>query len=115
MTAIKPIIRRMTFEEADQAGLYERGFILEHQCHSYQLNAGTSDIIHPFTRSVVLFVLTINRGLGYIGLDAYMPMEPEPINTIFLHSEQAIVGALGPKWTSMKPVSIATKLIDYLY
>ncbi|MBJ6750969.1 hypothetical protein [Geomonas anaerohicana] len=113
MTAIRPTIRRMTFNEASEAGLHSRGLILEHQGKSYRLNAGTSDTITVFTRSVVLYVLTINRGLGYIGLDAYMPNEPDPVNTVFLHSEHDATEILGA-WRQLSAKTIALKLTDYL-
>jgi hypothetical protein len=114
MTAIKPTIRRMTFEEADLAGLHSRGLILEHQGQSYRLNAGTSDAVHTFTKSIILYVLTTNRSLGYIGLDAYMPNEPDPINTIFLHSEQDIKDTLGPKWELLSPSTAIMRMANYL-
>ncbi len=82
MTKIIPAIRAMTYQEADKAGLHSRGLMLDYENRSYRLNAGTRDPIHVFTRSIYLFVLTINRPLGYLGLYAYVPMGEEPINTI---------------------------------
>jgi len=114
MTAIRPTIRRMTYEEAGEAGLHSRGLILEYQGMSYRLNAGTSDIITVFTRSVALYVLTVNSGLGYIGLDAYMPDEPDPINTVFMHSELDVTDVLGARWRQLSAKTIALKLTDYL-
>src|ERR1039457_1563495 len=70
MTPIMPTIRSMTFQEADSAGLHSRGLILEYQGKTFNLNAGTRDTVHVFTSSIFLYVLTINRPLGYIGLDA---------------------------------------------
>lgn len=114
MTAIKPTIRSMTFEESDYAGLHSRGLILEYQGQSYRLNAGTSDTVHTFTKSIVLYVLTTNRSLGYIGFDAYVPMESDPINTIFFHSEQDMVDVLGARWKQLSPRTMAHRLINYL-
>jgi hypothetical protein len=65
MTQIQPTIRTMTFDEADQAGLFNRSLVLEYKNMSYKLNSGTGDKIHVFLRSIYLFVLTINRPLGY--------------------------------------------------
>ena len=114
MTAIKPVIRRMTFDEAYQLGLHARGLILEHQGRSYYLNAGLSDKVYVFTRSICIFVLTVNRLLGYIGLDAYMPNEPDPINTVFLHSDDQITEGLGRRWEQLLPSTIAERLVEYL-
>jgi hypothetical protein len=104
----------MTFQEADSAGLHSRGLILEHQGKTFNLNAGTSDTVHVFAPSIFLYVLIINRPLGYIGLDAYYPAEEDPINTIFLHSDYQITDTLGSKWKLMTPRTIATRLTDFL-
>jgi len=114
MTPIMPIIRSMSFEEAHLAGLHSRGLMLEYKGKAFHLTAGTRDNIHVFTRSIGLYVLIINLPLGYIGLDAYMPPEPDPINTIFLHSDYQIEDALGPRWRHLSPRTITTRLLDYL-
>jgi hypothetical protein len=114
MTPIMPTIRSMTFQEADSAGLHSRGLILEYQGKTFNLNAGTRDTVHVFTSSIFLYVLTINRPLGYIGLDAYYPSEQDPINTVFLHSDYQFTETLGSKWKLMTPRTIATKLTNYL-
>ena len=114
MTQIQPTIRSMTFDEADHAGHHSRGQILEYENRTYKLNAGTSDKIHVFSRSIYQFVLTINRSLGYVGLDAYVPLEEEPINTIFLHSDYQIKELLGNHWNQMTPETLATRLTEYL-
>ena len=57
MTAINPNIRLMTWEETFNEKLHNRGLILEHQGKSFNLNAGTRETIHVFTRSIYLFVL----------------------------------------------------------
>ena len=114
MSPIIPTIRSMTFQEAKSAGLHSRGLILEHRGKTFNLNAGTRDTIHVFTSSIILYVLTINRPLGYIGLDAYYPSEEDPINTIFLHSNYQFTEILGSRWHLMSPRTIAAKLTDYL-
>jgi hypothetical protein len=114
MTPILPNIRFMTYQEADKAGLHSRGLILEYEDRSYRLSAGTSDQIHVFTRSIYLFVLSISRSLGYIGFEAYAPLEEEPINGIYLHSEHHIRELLGKNWNLMNPETVATRLFQYL-
>ncbi|BBA71025.1 hypothetical protein YM18_2507 [Geobacter sulfurreducens] len=39
MTPIAPIMRMMTWKEADESGLHYRGLLLEHQGKNYILNA----------------------------------------------------------------------------
>jgi hypothetical protein len=88
--------------------------MLDYEDRSYKLNSGTSDKIHVFTRNIYLFVLTINRSIGYIGLDAYVSLEEEPINTIFPHSDYQIRELLGRNWNQMTPQTLATGLTEYL-
>jgi hypothetical protein len=40
-------------------------------------------------------VLTLYTEKGYLGLNAYMAPEPDPINTVYLYSEQEIIKVLG--------------------
>lgn len=114
MTSIKPTIRRMTYEEAQHLRLFNRGLTMQHRVTTYNLTAGLSDQIHIFTRSICIFVLTVTKTLGYIGLDAYEPAEPDPINSIFLHSDYQLQDILGPKWDQLSPKSITKRLVDYL-
>lgn len=114
MKEITPVIRRMKFDEAYQLGLHSRGLILEHQGRNYHLNAVLSDKVYVFTRSICIFILTVNRLLGYIGLDVYMSNEPDPINTIFLHSDYQITESLGRRWEQLSPRTIAERLVEYL-
>ncbi len=109
MTPLNAVIKPMN---CNQVAI--RGLVLEHNNRNYYLNAGTRDTIHIFTKSICIYVLTINRSLGYIGLDAYYPTEEDPIMTIFLHSDHQITDALGTRWHLMNPSIIATKLSDYL-
>ena len=88
--------------------------ILEHDNQTYHLKAGLRDTIHIFTESICIYVLIINRPLGYLGLDVYYPNEPDPIHTIFLHSDYQITDCLGIRWKQMSPLTLATRLSDYL-
>lgn len=114
MTPIIPSVRSMTIQEANSAGLHSRGLVMEHRGKSFNLNAGTSDTVHVFASSIFLYVLTINRPLGYIGLDAYYPSEEDPINTVFLHSDYQFTETLGSKWNQMSPRKMALRLTQYL-
>jgi hypothetical protein len=115
MQPITPFISVLTYQEALETGLQIRTLILNHNGNNYHLQGGTRDTIHVFTEGLGIYVLTINKALGYIGLNSYMAPEPDPINTMFLHNYQEIKETLGPKWKGMKPVTIVQKLINYLY
>lgn len=114
MTAIIPTIKLFTTINTDTS-IHINSLILEHNGNNYQLHAGTSDTIHVYIQSIAIYVLTINKSNGTIGLNAYMTPEPDPINSIYLHNNQEIFDYLGNKWESMKPLAIVQKLINYLY
>ena len=115
MRAITPSIRLFTYQESQTAGLQIRALVLNHNCNNYHLEGGTSDTIHVFQESVALYVLTINRRLGYIGLNAYMTPEPDPINSLFLSNLKEIREYLGARWESLGPEAVVKRLMDYLY
>jgi uncharacterized RmlC-like cupin family protein len=69
MTPITPTIRFMTPEETKTNKLINAGSILMHGSTAIPLGAGRSDHIHVFKESTVLYVLSTNNKLGYLGLD----------------------------------------------
>jgi hypothetical protein len=81
--------------------------------HSYFLNAGTRDDIEAWKQGAGLYVLTLNGYCGYIGLDVYMPNEPEPVNSVFLQEYEA-EELLGKRWKDMSTRTIASRLMEYL-
>jgi hypothetical protein len=114
MNQITPVIRLLTHQESLETGLQIRTLVLEHNSNSYHLHGGTRDTIYTFTQSVCIYVLTINKPLGYIGFNCFMTPEPDPINSIFLESERDIRETLGTKWEQLSPMTITRRLIDYL-
>jgi hypothetical protein len=112
MTAIKPAIKLHTREE--DAGIYINSLIMKHNGNNYHLYAGTKDTIYCFTESIALYVLTINRENGTIGLNAYMSPEPFPLNSFYMHSTKEIIDVFGPKWEQLPALDITVKLINYL-
>jgi hypothetical protein len=74
MTPVQAAIKPMPYEVAINRNLQSRGLILEHNNRNYYLNAGTRDTIHIFTKSICIYVLTINRPLGYIGFGLLLPL-----------------------------------------
>lgn len=96
-------------------GTYLNTLTLEHKGNYYSLHGGTRDTIYVFTESIGIYVLTVNKGLGYMGLNSYMAPESDPLNSLFLHNHQEINEHLGNKWEQMKAETIVKKLIQYLY
>lgn len=112
MTTITPAIRLHT--RAEDGGVHINSLIMKHNGNAYHLYGGTRDTIHIFTQSIALYVLTINKVNGTIGLNAYMSPEAFPINSFYMHTAKDIKGVLGAEWERLSPETIVQKLIKYL-
>lgn len=108
-----PSIKLHTIQE--NQGTYLNNLYFEYRGNNYHLHGRTTDTIYIFTESIGIYVLTINKALGYIGLNSYMAPECDPINSLFMHNTKEIREYLGFKWEDMKPETIVKKLIQYLY
>ena len=75
MTAIIPAIKLYTSK--DNSSIHINSLFLEHKGNNYQFQGGTNDIIHVFTESIALYVLSINKSNGTMGLNAFMSSEPD--------------------------------------
>jgi hypothetical protein len=114
MTAIKPTIKLFTTQEDDNNSIHINSLILVHHDNHYQFHGGSNDTIHVFGESIALYVLAINKSNGTIGLNAFMQPEPDPINSVYLHTPRDIKETLGAKWEQLSPKTITMKLINYL-
>jgi hypothetical protein len=112
MTPITPELKLHTSQDKD--GIHINSLIMRHKENQYHLYAGTKDTIYIFSQPIALYVLTVNREHGKIGLAAYMSPEPFPLNTFYLHTIKHIVSILGPKWEQLPALDITMKLINYL-
>lgn len=110
MTQIIPTIRPMTPTEARHYQLQTLGLILHHNTISYRLLSGTKDNISVFKSGPVLYVLTINHHLDYIGFDVYLGSEDEPIDSLFLQGDYAIKEIVGDDWNTLPLSTLATRL-----
>ena len=112
MTPITPTLKLHT--RTEDTGIHVSSLIMKHNGNNYHLYAGTKDTIYIFTESIALYVLTINRENGTIGLNAYMSPEPFPINSFYMHTLPEIIDLFGPKWEQVPALDITMKLINYL-
>jgi hypothetical protein len=112
MTLITPALKLHTHQ--DQDGIHINSLIMKHNGNNYHMYAGTKDTIYIFSQSIALYVLTVNKEHGTIGLNAYMSPEPCPINSYYMHSLKEIQDLLGPKWEQLPALDITLKLINYL-
>lgn len=114
MIQISPSIRLFTYQGNIDSGLQLMSLVFSHNCNNYHLQGKTTDSIYIYTEGLGIYVLTVNKALGHIGLNSYMAPEPDAINSMYLYSIE-IREYLGSKWEDMKPISIVQKLINHLY
>lgn len=112
MTAITPELKLHTHQDND--GIHINSLIMKFRGNNYHLYAGTKDTIYIFSQPIALYVLTVNREHGKIGLNAYMSPEPFPLNSFYLQTVKHVISILGPKWEQLPALDITMKLIDYL-
>ncbi|WP_136525728.1 hypothetical protein [Geomonas ferrireducens] len=112
MTPITPTLKLHT--HLDKEGIHINSLIMKHNGNNYHLYAGTKDTIYIFSQPIALYVLTVNREHGIIGLNAYMSPEPFPINNFYMHSTKEIKDMFGPEWEQLPAIDITQKLINYL-
>ena len=115
MIQISSAVKLFTYQGTNDSGLQIESLVFNHNCHNYHLQGRTTDTIYIFTEGLGIYVLTINKAVGYIGLHSFMQPEPDPLNSIILHNCQEIKETLGAKWELMKPLAIVQKLISCLY
>ncbi|GFO56721.1 hypothetical protein GMSM_37280 [Geomonas sp. Red276] len=107
-----PIINLHTINRYE--GAYISALVLTHGDNKYHIQGATSDTIHVFTQGVAIYILVTNKGRGYIGMHSFMAPESDPINTVIFHTPQELIRVLGKTWEKLSPVTMVSKLIDYL-
>ena len=112
MTAITPTIKLFTSKDHDS--IIINNLILDYKGNHYEFPGGTDDTIHVFTESIAIYILTINRNNGTMGLSAFMSPQADSINGIYLHTPGHIRERLGDKWDQMPAREVVETLINYL-
>lgn len=112
MNQIAPIIKIYVTHE--QQGSYIKNLILIHEGNNYHFPCRTEDTIYVFTKSICIYLLTINRAEGAISLYTFMQPEPDYLNSVTLHNLEEIREILGDKWETMEPVDIVSMLLELL-
>jgi hypothetical protein len=115
MESITPSIRFMTPEETRNRQLINAGSVLMYGSTAIPLGAGRSDSIHVFKESTVLYVLSTNSKLGYLGLEIFDASSGEEYEQIFLQYQWELEEYLGRDWEQMEPVAIIRKLVANLF
>jgi hypothetical protein len=112
MQQIQATIRNMSWNEATEYGLCNRGLMLDQDSVTYRLTAGTTDSLYVFKGGSVVYVLTLNLNLDYVALDVYLGHEPDPVDSVFLQGSWAIEECLGTRWRSLSASTMANRLMN---
>ena len=80
-----------------------------HGIYRHKLSAGYADDIHVYREAGLTYVLSINSGLGYIGLETFEGSQPA--GDIFLQEEQ-VVETLGR--ADLAPFTIIRRLMEFI-
>ena len=114
MTQIFPTIRTMSFEEQVEAGLFNKGLMLEQDKRTYRLTSGTTDSLHVFEAGTLIYVLTVNLHLDYVALDCYIGSEVDPVDSIFLQGHHTIIERLG-SWWHLRPLQDLARRLQQFF
>lgn len=80
--------------------------------HTVNISAGSSDDVGVFREGDETFVLSVNRRIGYVGLQAFKG--GQDYGDVFLQNDWEIREALGPRGLDLQDVTIARKLSEYI-
>jgi hypothetical protein len=106
-----------TTEEMCKAGRYNpaRTVELTYKGQDVRLvvEAGRADDVWVFGSDDLLYVLTLNHGLGYCGLEVFT-VDGERTAQTFVDSEEGIEHSLGKCGLDLKATTICKRLSEYL-
>lgn len=80
--------------------------------HKVTLHSGESDEIEVFRERNYTYVLSINNGFYYVGMQSFE--KGEEVGSIFLQDAGEIDEILGKKGLDLSPIIIAKRLKEYL-
>ena len=83
------------------------------------LGAGSSDDVEVFSEGGLLYIVTCNASLDYVGLETVPadPAEPEGAaftDNVFFQGDEQIREVLGPRGLDLTPRTMARRLAQYL-
>lgn len=90
-----------TWEEQKAAGRYNPASVAVWRsargCHRWTLNCGTSDDVNFYREAGLVYCVSINRGLGYVGIQAFSEITNGEIGDYFCQDYAANFDADFPK------------------
>lgn len=107
-------IERETEEEQQAGHRYNPGLVLVHNNLRIPIGAGTSDRVRVFEEAGMLYVLSTNTGLGYIGLDAFDANTGEEQGGLFLQNDWDVEEIVGKGWEDLSDEELVERLKSFL-
>ena len=80
-----------------------------HGQHTHKLSAGTGDVLHVYRKAGQTFVLSLNRSLGYVGLEVFDGAHR--VGDVFLQGGQ-VTEVLGRD--DLAPFTIIRRLVELI-
>jgi hypothetical protein len=84
-------------------------FRLGRVAYKHKISAGNADYIHVYREGSHIFVLSINNGLGYVGLEVFAG--GDPAGDIFLQGDQ-VKETLGR--SDLSPPTMIRRLLEFI-
>jgi hypothetical protein len=98
-----------------QAGRYNPAQVIVYQGIEYKIGAGYRDEVSVFIDADMLYILSLNTDLDYIGLDAAEIGYPDTIETVcFIDGSWNVEELFGLDWYDLHPEFIVEEL-EYLF
>ena len=102
-----------TWDEQRNAGRHNPAVVLATRRHRFTLGAGDSDRIDVYREGAYLFVVTVNTGLGYAGIEVFGLNTGEKEGEVFFQVDYEIDELLGPRGIDLHLRNIAKRLAYY--
>jgi hypothetical protein len=103
-----------TWDEAKKHHHYNPGLVLVYKGHRYPIDSGQRDRIDVFEEEGLLYILSSNRRVGYVGLQVLDPKDGKEVAQIFLQNSQDLEEILGEDWNDLGPEEILKLLLPYI-
>lgn len=120
-------IKRESWDRQRAAGRYNAGLVvlLNYRKRRYVLpiGAGDSDCVDVFREGNYVYVVSVNHGLEYAGLEVFELGDTrdehsdkhagDQVGSVFLQADYEVREILGPRGTDLAPATIARRLAEY--
>ena len=110
-------LEKETWEEQQEAGRHNPGLVVLFRDrkgkHRVPISAGYSDDVEGFRSGEETYILSMNRGLNYVGLQVFQGSDE--IGDMFVDRDYDIEEMFGPRGLDTADYNIAKILANYIY